>query len=324
LSYSKPYYNRKLVFVPLEEELACLSPVKGTLLTIGVFDGVHLGHQHLLAELVNKARLEGLISGVVTFKQHPQSLFEPGSNLQFLTSLPQKIRLLKDEGVELIVTLNFTPELAQIGIHQFIGLLKSHLRMRGLVVGPDFAMGRNREGNTDTLCALERSMDFGLTVVPPIARNNELISSTAIRNALAQGDIEKVHDMLGRYFRLEGRVIAGSGRGVDLGFPTANLDIDPVQALAADGVYATLAYIDGQPRQSVTYIGKRPTFGETERTVEVHIMDFDGELYRRNLKIDIIERLRGEHKFNSADELSKQITEDVIKARAVLNRFGRK
>jgi len=308
----------------LEEELAGLSPAKGTLLTVGVFDGVHLGHQHLLAELVKKARFEGLISGVVTFRQHPRSLFEPRSNPQFLTSLPRKIRLLKDSGVELIVPLNFTAELAQIGIHQFMGLLKSHLRMRGLVVGPDFAMGRNREGNIDTLRTLEINMDFSLTVVPPVASNGELISSTIIRDALARGDIKKVNDMLGRYFRLEGRVIAGSGRGVNLGFPTANLDIDPGQTLAADGVYATLAYIDDQPLQSVTHIGKRPTFGETERTIEVHIIDFADDLYRRNLKIDIIERLRGERRFGSADELSQQMAKDVIKARAVLSRLSEK
>ncbi|MCJ7769033.1 MAG: bifunctional riboflavin kinase/FMN adenylyltransferase, partial [Dehalococcoidales bacterium] len=247
----------------VEEELACLSPTKGMLLTVGVFDGVHLGHKHLLAELIGKARLENLTSCVVTFRQHPQSLFESRPNLQILTSLPQKIKLLKDEGIDVIITLNFTLELAQISIQQFIGLLKKYLKMRGLVVGPDFAMGRNREGDIDTLRTLEKGMDFSLTVIPPITKNNELISSTSIRNALAQGDMKRVHDMLGRYFSLEDRVIAGSGRGKDLGFPTANIDIDPGQALAADGVYATLAYIDDQPRQSVTHIGKRPTFGET-------------------------------------------------------------
>ena len=305
-----------------EEELAYLSPTKDMLLTVGVFDGVHLGHKHLLAELVEKARLENLISGVVTFRQHPQSLFEPHSSLEILTSLPQKIKLLKDEGIEVIITLNFTLELAQIGIQQFIGLLKKYLKMRGLVVGPDFAMGRNREGDIDTLHTLEKSIDFNLTVIPPIIKNNELISSTTIRNALAQGGMERVHDMLGRYFSLEGRVIAGSGRGKDLGFPTANIDIDPVQALPADGIYATLAYIDDQPRQSITNIGCRPTFGEMERAVEVHIFDYNGELYRRNLKVDIIERLRGEQRFATTDELVKHITQDISEARAALSRPG--
>ncbi len=304
-----------------EEELACLSPTKGMLLTVGVFDGVHLGHKHLLAELIGKARLENLTSCVVTFRQHPQSLFESRPNLQILTSLPQKIKLLKDEGIDFIITLNFTLELAQIGIQQFIGLLKKYLKMRGLVVGPDFAMGRNREGDIDTLRTLEKSMDFSLTVIPPITKNSELISSTSIRNALAQGDMKRVHDMLGRYFSLEGRVIAGIGRGKDFGFPTANIYIDPVQALPADGVYATLAYINDQPHQSIANIGNRPTFGETERAVEVYIFNYNGELYRRNLKIDIIERLRGEQRFATTDELVKQITEDIMGARAALSRL---
>jgi len=305
----------------VEEELACLSPTKDMLLTVGVFDGVHIGHKHLLAEIVKKARLENLISGVVTFHQHPQNLFEPHPGLQILTSFPQKIKLLKDEGIEVVITLNFTLELAQIGIQQFIGLLKKYLKMRGLVVGPDFAMGRSREGDIDTLCTLEKSMDFNLTVIPPIIKNNELVSSTTIRNALACGDMKRVHDMLGRYFSFEGHVIAGSGRGKDLGYPTANIDIDPMQALPTDGIYATLAYIDDQPRQSITNIGRRPTFNETERTVEVHIFDYSGELYRRNLNIDIIERLRGEQKFATADELIKQITEDIKEAKVLLSRL---
>ena len=307
----------------VEKELACLSPTKGMLLTIGVFDGVHLGHKYLLSELVKQARLKGLISGVVTFKQHPHSLLEPQANLQFLTSLPQKIRLLKDEGVEVIIILTFTLELAQIGAPQFIGLLQKYLKMRGLVVGPDFALGRNREGNIDTLRTLEQGMNFSLTVVPLITKNSEVISSTTIRDALAEGAMRKVHNLLGRHFSLEGRVIAGSGRGTELGFPTANLDIEPAQAIPADGIYATWAYIDAQPHQSVTHIGKRPTFGETERTLEVHILDYNGELYRYKLKIEIIERLRSEQKFDTAEKLTKQIIKDVRGARAILNHSSR-
>jgi riboflavin kinase/FMN adenylyltransferase len=307
----------------VEEELACLSPAKGTLLTIGVFDGVHLGHKYLLSELVEQARLKGLISGVVTFKQHPQRLFEPQANLKFLTSLPQKIKLLRDEGVEFVITLTFTLELAQIGAPQFISLLQKYLKMRGLVIGPDFALGRNREGNIDTLRILEQGMNFSLTVLPLVTKNNEVISSTTIRNALAKGAMGEVHNLLGRYFSIEGRVIAGSGRGIELGFPTANLDINPAQAIPADGIYATRAYIDDQSLPSVTNIGKRPTFGETEQAIEVHILDYKGELYRCKLKIDIIERLRGEQKFDTADKLVEQIKKDVRGARAILDRSSK-
>ncbi|HEX79093.1 MAG TPA: bifunctional riboflavin kinase/FAD synthetase [Dehalococcoidia bacterium] len=303
----------------IEEELARLSPTRNTVITVGVFDGVHLGHKYLLAELVKNARKDNLISVVVTFRKHPQSLFEPSSGLKFLASLPQKIKLLKEEGVEVVITLDFTFELAQIGTRSFIGMLKKYLKMNGLVVGPDFAMGRNREGDIDTLRSLEKDMCFKLTVVPPVVKNSEPVSSTVIRNALATGSIKKANEMLGRYFSLEGRVIVGSGRGSDLGFPTANLDIDPMQALPMDGVYATLAYIDGKPYPSITNIGIRPTFDEKERAIEVHIFDYNCELYRHNLKIDIINRLRGEHRFRSAEELVKRITEDIIEARSILS-----
>ena len=307
----------------VEEELAGLTPQKGMLLTIGVFDGVHLGHKYLLSELVEQARLKDLISGVVTFKQHPQRLLKPQSSLPFLTNLPQKIKLLKDEGVEAIITLSFTLELAQTGTHQFVSLLQKYLRMRGLVLGPDFTLGRNKEGNVAVLRALGQSMNFSLTVVPEITINGEVVSSTAIRNTLSRGNMRKVHDMLGRYFSLEGRVISGTGRGVELGFPTANLDIDPERALPADGIYATWTYIENQRYQSVTNIGKRPTFGESEQTVEVYILNFQGNLYRHELKIDIIKRLRREQRFDTIEELKKQIEEDIKQARAILNRSNR-
>lgn len=307
----------------VEEELAGLTPQKGMLLTIGVFDGVHLGHKYLLSELVEQARLKDLISGVVTFKQHPQRLLKPQSSLPFLTNLPQKIKLLKDEGVEAIITLSFTLELAQTGTHQFVSLLQKYLRMRGLVLGPDFSLGRNKEGNVAVLRALGQSMNFSLTVVPEITINGEVVSSTAIRNTLSRGNMRKVHDMLGRYFSLEGRVISGTGRGVELGFPTANLDIDPERALPADGIYATWTYIENQRYQSVTNIGKRPTFGESEQTVEVYILNFQGNLYRHELKIDIIKRLRREQRFDTIEELKKQIEGDIKQARAILNRSNR-
>jgi riboflavin kinase/FMN adenylyltransferase len=245
-------------------------------------------------------------------------VLSPQTKLPFLTSLEQRIRLIKNEGVKAVIPLSFTLELAQMSAHQFVGLLEKHLRMRGLIIGPDFTLGRNREGSATALRKLGQTMDFSVTVVPPATINGEVISSTAIRNALARGNMKKVYDMTGRYFSLKGRVITGSGRGVKLGFPTANLDIDPEQALPADGVYATWTYIDNQAHQSVTNIGKRPTFGNGERTIEVHILDYHGDLYRQELKIDIIERLRGEKRFSTAGELKRQIAEDVKRARAIL------
>ena len=306
-----------------EEELARLSPDRDMLLTIGVFDGVHLGHKYLISQLAESAKREGLLGGVITFRQHPREVLSPQTQLPFLTSLAQRTALLENAGIEAVIPLSFTPELAQLRARQFVRLLKKYLRMRSMVVGPDFALGRDREGNPDTLRTLGQELDFSITVVPPVTINGEVVSSTAIRNALADGDMKKVLNLLGRPFSLEGQVTTGAGRGSGLGFPTANLEIDPKQALPAEGVYATWAYIDEQAYQSMTNIGKRPTFEGNERTVEVYLLNYDGNLYQRELKIDIMERLRDEKKFDSVDELKKQIAEDVKQGKVILNSRGR-
>jgi len=309
--------------MPIEEELARLSPEKDTLLTIGVFDGVHLGHKYLISQLKEHARQQNLLAGVVTFRQHPQEVLSPQTKLPFLTDLDERTNLLKNEGVDTIITLPFTLEFAQLSAREFVSLLQKYLRMRGIVIGPDFALGRNREGNANTLRTLGQDMNFSVTVVPPVVINNEVASSTAIRKALADGDMKKVHQLIGRSFSLHGRVITGAGRGAELGFRTTNLNIDPEQALPADGVYATWAYVDDKAYKSMTNIGKRPTFGHSERIVEVYILNYDSDLYGRELKIDVIERLRDEKQFDTAEELKKQIIEDVNQGRAILNSRGR-
>ncbi|MFC1932172.1 bifunctional riboflavin kinase/FAD synthetase [Chloroflexota bacterium] len=303
----------------VEEELAELSPGKDMLLTIGVFDGVHLGHKYLISQLMEQARQQNLLSGVVTFRQHPQEVLSPRTELPYLTNLAEKVSLLKNEGVEAVITLSFTRELAQLNASQFVGLLKKYLRMCGLIIGPDFALGRSREGSTDTLYMLGQDMNFSVTVIPPIMINGEVVSSTAIRDTLANGDMKRVTSLIGRSFSLQGRVTTGTGRGSGLGFPTANLDIDPKQALPAEGVYTTWAHVDGEAYQSVTNIGRRPTFDSNERTVETYIPNYHGNLYRRELRIDIIERLRSEKRFDTVEELKKQIAEDVKQGIALLN-----
>ncbi len=307
----------------VEKELAELSPKKDMLLTIGVFDGVHLGHKYLISQLTELARQQSLLSGVVTFHQHPQEILSPQTKLPFLTDPARRANLLKNEGVEAIITLSFTRELAQLSARQFVSLLKKYLRMRGMVIGPDFALGQNKEGGTNTLRTLGQDMNFSVTVIPPIMVNGEVVSSTAIRRTLADGDMKRVVNLTGRPFSLHGRVITGSGRGIELGFPTANLDVDSEQALPAEGVYATWAYIDDKAYQSMTNIGKRPTFGGSERTVEVYVINYHSDLYGRELKIDIIERLRDEKQFDTADELKKQLIEDIKQGKAILDSRGR-
>ena len=306
----------------VEEELARLSSDNDMLLTIGVFDGIHLGHRYLISQLKELARQQGLHSGVVTFSQHPQKVLASQTKLPFLTNLAQRINLLKNEGIEVIITLSFTPELAKLSARQFLGLLKKYLRMRGIVIGPDFALGQNREGNTETLRRLGQEMGFSVTVVPPIIIDGEVVSSTTIREALAKGDMKRVQNFIGRPFSLQGRVIPGARRGIKLGFPTANLDIDREQALPPDGVYVSQAHIDDQIYPAMTNIGKRPTFGGSKRVVEVHLPDYNSDLYGRELEIDFIERLRGEKKFDTPQELKKQIAKDVKQGRAILKNRG--
>jgi len=306
----------------VEEELGKQSAEKDMLLTIGVFDGVHLGHRYLISQLTELAQKQGLLSGVVTFRQHPQEVLFPQTKLPFLTDLAQRTTLLKNEGVEAIIALSFTRELAQLSPRQFLGLLEKYLRMRGLVIGPDFALGQSREGDTDTLRRLGQEMGFSVTVVPPIIVDGEVVSSTAIRKALALGDMKRVQKLVGRPFSLYGRVIPGAGRGIELGFPTANLDTNAEQALPAEGVYISQVHIDDQAYVSMTNIGQRPTFGENQRVVEVYLLDYHGDLYGQELAIDIIERLRGEIKFDTPEELKKQIAEDVKRGRAILKTRG--
>ncbi|MBI2860022.1 MAG: bifunctional riboflavin kinase/FAD synthetase [Chloroflexi bacterium] len=301
----------------LEEELARFKPDKDTVLTIGVFDGVHLGHQRLISELTGQARQRGMLSAVVTFRQHPQQVLGQEA-LPFLTDTVTREELLTEEGVDIIAMLSFTEELSHLDARQFMCLLQKHLRMRALVVGPDSALGRHREGDIDALHRLGEEMGFSLTVVPQMTLNGETVSSTAIRRALAEGDMQKVHRLYGRLFSLRGKVVAGAGRGAGLGFPTANLQIEPSQALPPDGVYASWAYVGGKRYPSMTNVGTCPTFGPCDRTVEVYIIGYQEDIYGRELKIELVERVRDEKKFDTVDELKKQMAEDVRLGEAIL------
>ncbi|MGB2853085.1 MAG: riboflavin biosynthesis protein RibF, partial [Dehalococcoidia bacterium] len=269
--------------------------------------------------LKERASDAGLLSVVVTFHRHPRLVLSPRSNLTYLTSLKERIRLLESLGVGCVVTLSFTRELAELSAREFIGLLQKYLRMRSLVVGPDFALGKRREGDAPKLESLGEELHFSVEVVEPMVCEGGVVSSTAIRSALSQGDMIKVSQLLGRRFTLSGQVIKGDQRGKTLGFPTANLVPDPEQALPPDGVYTTRAFVNETAYPAVTNIGVRPTFGDGKRVVEVHILDFEErELYGHEIRIELVHRLRGEVRFSGADELKAQMQRDVEQARALL------
>ncbi len=289
-----------------------------SLVTIGVFDGVHLGHKHLISKLKELASQQGLCSVVVTFHKHPQEVLAPQSQPPFLTDSSEKAALLKKEGVDDVIVLTFTPELAQLSAREFIRLLQTKIRMKGLVVGPDFVMGRHGEGTISVLSQLGTEMGFSVTTIPPVRKNSEIVSSTVIRQAMAEGDMLKVHRLMGRPFSLHGSVIHGKGRGATLGFPTVNLDILPGQAVPSDGVYATQARVNNQLYPSVTNVGKNPTFGNNQRTIEAYLIDYHDDLYGCEVHIDFIHKLRNEIKFDNAEELVKQIFDDIRQTKTIL------
>jgi riboflavin kinase/FMN adenylyltransferase len=305
----------------VEAKLRQAAPGRDTLLTIGVFDGVHLGHQRVIQHLRQRAAGAGLLAGVVTFQHHPRRVLSSDSELPYLTSLEERVGLIRGLGVELVVVLPFTLELARLSAREFLELLKQHLLMKGLVGGADFALGRGREGQSGILGGLGEEMGFSFEVVSPVASTDEtgeVVSSTAVRKALAGGDVARVARLLGRPFSLGGPVVPGDERGRKLGFPTANLATHEGQALPADGVYATRTFVDGRAHRSLMNIGLRPTFGGGERTVEVFILDFAGDLYARHLRVEVVEWLRGERKFDSPEELKAELARNVERAREIL------
>lgn len=302
----------------VEEELSRFEPARDTALTIGVFDGVHRGHRSLIAKLKETASAAGLDSGVVTFQHHPRLVLNPDSHVTRLTSLQERITLLREKGVEHVVPLSFTPDLSKLSAGEFIGLLRHHLKMRGLVIGPDFALGKGKEGDGTALQTLGDKMGFSVDVVPPLIVNGEVVSSTAIRNALTRGDVRKANEFLGRQFSLTGHVSRGDARGKTLGFPTANIIPEHGQALPADGVYAVRAHAGENAYPAVANIGLRPTFGSEERLLETHLLDFEGDLYEQEIKIDFVDRLRDEVRFPDAEALKVQMAKDVEQAREVL------
>ena len=308
------------------EELGRVAPSRDAAVTVGVFDGVHRGHQYLIGELKARAAARSLASGVVTVHPLPVSVLRPQTRVAYLTSLEERVELLRATGVDFVAPLTFTSELAELSARDFIAMLVEELRMRFMLTGPDFVLGRGREGVAAAREELGEEMGFEHEVLQALLESNGVVSSTAVRDALKAGDMEQVARLLGRPFSLRGPVLHGADRGASIGFPTANIGIAPDRALPSFGVYVTRAYLPAgrggrEERQfmSVTNIGRRPTFGGSERTVEVYVMDFEGDIYGRELRIELLSRLRGEVRFAGAQELAAQIRKDVEAARGLLS-----
>lgn len=292
---------------------------KETVLTVGVFDGVHRGHVHVIRQLLAESAQHGLMSGVVTFREHPRAVLYPDYPVDYLTTLDDRLELLKQTGVDLVVPITFDRWLSRLSAEDFISLLQKRLRMAGLVVGPDFAMGRNREGTIDRLVDLAPCMGFTVTVVDGLrSPDGATVRSTPIRDMLSEGSVERVAQLLGRRFTLEGVVVSGHGRGGPLGFPTANINPRGSVCIPGDGVYAAFAHMPGKRMMAAVSIGANPTFGDSERAVEAFILDFDGDLYGVTLRLEFVRRLRDQVKYDDIEPLQEQVRMDVEATRRVL------
>lgn len=290
---------------------------RGTVATIGNFDGVHRGQQAVISRVVARAREAGLVSLVVTFEPHPLAVLAPERAPLRLTTPEEKIRLLEGCGLDAAAVVHFTPELAATPARDFAeSLLFERLDVRELYVGADFSFGRGREGDLDLLAELARGSGRLVTGIEPVEEEGEKVSSTRIREAIAAGEVATAARLLGRPYAVEGTVVHGDGRGRTLGWPTANLECAS-ELLPGFGVYETrLAVEGGQLRPSITNVGLRPTVhDDTRPTVETHVLDFGGDLYGRLVEVFFLDRLRGERRFSSLAELGDQIGRDVAEVR---------
>ena len=304
----------------LEEDLSHLSPAHDSALTIGVFDGVHRGHRHLIGALVEEARASGLMAGVVTFKNHPVTVLRPGTQVRFLTDVAERTRLLKDLGIDFVAAVEFDLALARLPSHEFLRVLVRDLRMRKLVVGPDFAMGRDRDGNVETLPEIASDIGCEFRSVDLVTDPSGIVKSTAIRKQIAEGEVSGAAHLLGRNFSIPGTVGVGQKRGREMGFPTANLEVDSSLIIPEDGIYATWAHLGSGSYMAATSIGVRPTFDDGEnRTIEAFLLDFSEDLYGQTLRLEFVKRLRGEEKYDTIEALLEQIEKDVQDTRAALS-----
>ncbi|HDQ40082.1 MAG TPA: bifunctional riboflavin kinase/FAD synthetase [Desulfonatronum sp.] len=293
--------------------------VKSSCVTIGNFDGVHMGHQKLLWRTRQKALSVGLASVVVTFDPHPLRVLVGTHTPPFIALTPQKLELISSLGIDFTLCLEFTKNLAALEPEEFVKTyLLNGLGMREMVIGYDYAFGRNRKGDFALLSELGRRFAFQVEQVGPVLINDAVVSSSRIRDMVQAGLVWEVRPLLGRFYRVEGKVVAGRNRGGRLlGFPTANLRLKD-ELFPQTGVYAVWAEHAGQILPAVANIGFNPTFGNHVLSVEVHILDFAGDIYSQEVRIHFVQRLRSEQKFPDVQALTSRIREDILLARRIL------
>jgi len=292
-----------------------------TVLTLGVFDGLHLGHQLVMRTVSERARAVGAVPTVITFDPHPRAVLHPQSAPPLLQTLDQKVEGFGVLGIEQTIVINFTKDFSRIRAEDFLrDVVKERLHAREVYLGRGFAFGHDREGNIDLLRKVSRELGFFADEVLEVQLRNQRVSSSRIRKLLAQGKVNLARRMLGRPYGVEGLVEHGAERGHTLGFPTANLH-PRNRVIPRNGVYVTGTLIEGHWRRSVTNVGVRPTFtNDAEPSVETYVMNWTGDLYSDVVRVRFLHRLRDEKKFGSIDEIKAQIESDVSRAQSYFER----
>jgi riboflavin kinase/FMN adenylyltransferase len=297
-----------------------ISSLKGAWITIGSFDGIHLGHQKIISNLIEGAKKTGVPSIVITFYPHPAVHIKNITVPYYLTSPEEKDRFLSKLGVNSILTVHFDHSISRLSPRDFINMLHHQLKFSCLLVGCDFRLGADREGDLKRLEYLSNKMGFCVRAITPQQQKSKPISSSIIRAALKNGDLSTANTMLGYPYPIDGTVVHGDGRGKHIGIPTANLLVWEKKLIPAEGVYAAFAYINKKRFPAVVSIGFRPTFYEIpeQQTIEAHILNFSDQIYGMQIKLQFISRLRQEKKYGSVNELIEQIRKDISDAEEAL------
>ncbi len=308
--------------MPVYRDFAEVGYNKRTIVSLGTFDGVHLGHREIISQLAAKATERDCRSLLITFDPHPKSVLGNGNNNRLLTPINEKIELFRASGIENILVINFTKEFSEIPYDKFLtGYIGENIGLDSIIIGHDHRFGKGRGGDFSKIEELAGKSGFNAFFVPPFSINGTVVSSTNIRDSLNAGDVKAAGALLGRGYSFEGEVIEGFRRGRTIGFPTANVGkIDGVKFLPANGVYAVEVTVSGKEYRGVMNLGVRPTFGNEAIVLpEIHIFDFYGEAYGEKIKVIFTERIRDEKKFASVEELVKQISADAARAKEIFN-----